>query len=162
MPGTVSNSTPLIHLAKIGQLQLLQDFYGRVIIPQSVYAECVTEGKAYDDAKLIAQADWLDIMRAEDQNLITLLNSELDRGESEAITLALEQQSDLLLLDDTDGRVKARLYGIKHTGTIGILLKARLNNKIPSLRDALDSLQDTGFWLDNRLYQKLLDEVGEG
>jgi predicted nucleic acid-binding protein len=47
MPGTVSNSTPLIHLAKIGQLELLRDFFGTLWIPPAVYRECVDEGKAY-------------------------------------------------------------------------------------------------------------------
>jgi len=37
MPGIVSNSTPLIHLAKINQLQLLHDFYKQVLVPQAVY-----------------------------------------------------------------------------------------------------------------------------
>jgi hypothetical protein len=161
MPGIVSNSPPLIHLAKIDELQLLHNFYEQVLIPQAVYDECVTEGKAYKDAGPIAQADWLAVKGVEDRNLVILLNAELDRGESEAIALALQEQSDLLLLDDAEGREKARLYGLKYTGTVGILLRAKLTNKLPSLRNALDRLQDTGFWLDNRLYQKLLQEAGE-
>jgi hypothetical protein len=161
MPGIVSNSTPLIHLAKIDELQLLHNFYGQVLIPQAVYDECVTEGKAYKDAGLIAQTDWLTVKGVEDRNLVISLNAELDRGESEAIALALQEQSDLLLLDDAEGREKARLYGLKYTGTLGILLRAKLTHKLPSLRSALDRLQDTGFWLDNRLYRKLLQEAGE-
>lgn len=161
MPGTVSNSTPLIHLAKMGRLDLLREFFGTLLIPPAVYEECVNEGRGYEDAKLIAQADWLQVRQVTDQNLVTLLNAELDRGEAEAITLALEQHADLLILDDTDGRSKARLYGLKHTGTIGILLRAKQEGKIPSLRKALEALQDTGFWLDSRLYRKLLQEVGE-
>lgn len=161
MPVIVSNSTLLIHLAKIGQFQLLHDFYGQIFIPQAVYNECVTGGKAYEDANLIEQAEWLQVVEAKDKNLVVLLNAELDRGEAEAIALALQQQSDLLLLDDAEGREKAHLYGLKYTGTIGILLKAKRTNKLQSLREALNKLQETGFWLDRRLYQKLLQEVGE-
>ena len=161
MPAIVSNSTPLIHLARIGQLDLLRDFFGKVMIPPAVYDECVVQGKAYRDAHLIAQAEWLEIKPVSDSHLVILLNAELDRGESEAIALALQQQTDLLLLDDAEGRGKARLYGLKYTGSVGLLLKAKLDGKLPSLRGALDALQDTGFWLDSRLYRKLLQEAGE-
>ena len=161
MPAIVSNSTPLIHLARIGQLDLLRDFFGKVMIPPAVYEECVVQGKAYRDAQLIAQAEWLEIKPVSDSHLVILLNAELDRGEAEAIALALQQEADLLLLGDSEGRHKARLYGLKYTGTVGILLKAKHNGKLPLLRSALDDLQSTGFWLDNRLYQKLLQEAGE-
>ena len=161
MPTIVSNSTPLIHLARIGQLGLLRDFFGNVMIPPAVFDECVVQGKAYRDALLIAQADWLETKAVSDGNLVILLNAELDRGESEAIALALQQEADLLLLDDAEGRHKARLYALKYTGTVGILLKAKHSGKLPLLRSALDDLQGTGFWLDNRLYQKLLQEAGE-
>ena len=161
MPAIVSNSTPLIHLARIGQLDLLRDFFGKVMIPPAVYEECVVQGKAYRDAQLIAQAEWLEIKPVSVSHLVILLNAELDRGEAEAIALALQQPTDLLLLDDAEGRGKARLYGLKYTGTVGLLLLAKLDGKLPSLRGALDALQDTGFWLDSRLYRKLLQEAGE-
>ena len=161
MPEVVSNSTPLIHLAKIGHLRLLPELFGTIVIPQAVYAECVLDGKPYQDAQAIAQADWLEVREVADKNLIISLAADLDRGEAEAIALALQTQSSLLLLDDAEGRSKARLYGLKHTGTIGILLKAKLENRIPSLRDALNILQETGFWLHSRLYQKLIQEAGE-
>jgi predicted nucleic acid-binding protein len=122
MPTIVSNSTPLIHFARIGQLDLLRDFFGKVMIPPAVYDECVVQGKAYRDAQLIAQAEWLETKAVNDRNLVILLNAELDRGESEAIALALQQQTDLLLLDDAEGRGKARrIYDLKYTGTVGLL-----------------------------------------
>jgi uncharacterized protein len=161
MPGTVSNSTPLIHLAKIGQLELLRDFFGTLWIPPAVYRECVDEGKAYQEAALIERADWLKIQPVTNTDLVKLLKTELDGGESEAIALALAQSADLLLLDDSDGRSKARLYGLRCTGTIGILLRARQAGKISSFRHTLDALQAGGFWLDKRLYQALLQEAGE-
>ncbi|MCP4695957.1 MAG: hypothetical protein GY862_03770 [Gammaproteobacteria bacterium] len=90
MPGTVSNSTPLIHLAKIGKLELLRDFFGTVLIPQAVFNECVAEGRGYEDATLLAQVQWLMVKPASDTNLVKLLNMDLDRGEAEAIVLALK------------------------------------------------------------------------
>jgi predicted nucleic acid-binding protein len=161
MQKIVSNSTPLIHLAKIGQLELLHNFFGNILIPQAVFDECVIEGYEHEDAILIAQAKWLFIESVTNHHLVKLLNADLDKGESEAITLSLEQSADLLLLDDGDARNKAKLYGIQHTGTIGILLRAKKVGKIDSLQTELDKLKDTGVWLNPNLYEKLLQEVGE-
>ncbi len=86
----VSNSSPLIHLTKIGKLNLLKKFFKMVLIPEAVYIECIVEGKNREDANLIKNADWIKVEKIKDDNLVRLLYSELDRGESEAIVLALE------------------------------------------------------------------------
>ncbi len=125
----VSNSTPLIHLAKIDKLDLLKEFFGEVFIPEAVYRECVLEGKGSEDSKLIEKADWIKVVRIKDETLKKSLMLELDEGESEAIVLALEVNSELLLIDDYDGREIARALGLKVTGTIGVLLKAKVSRK---------------------------------
>ncbi len=134
----VSNSTPLIHLAKIGRLELLGEFFGEVLIPEAVYRECVVE-----------------------ERLKRSLMIKLDEGESEAIVLALEKKADLILIDDYDGREVARALGLKVTGTIGILLKAKFSGRITSLKDELEKLKSTGFWLSEGLYEKILKKAGE-
>jgi len=162
MPITVSNSTPLIHLAKIRQLHLLPEFFGTLLIPQAVYTECVIEGQGHEESTLIAQANWLHLVPVANENLLTLLNSELDRGEAEAIVLALERRADRLLLDDAEGRSKARLYNLPCVGTLGILLRAHKENKLnTSFLTVLEALQASGFWLDKHLYQKLIQEIGK-
>ena len=83
------------------------------------------EGKERAEVALIRNTDWLKILQANDKKLVRLLQSSIDDGESEAITLALEIGADLILLDDSDAREKARLYGLEITGTIGILLRAK-------------------------------------
>lgn len=157
----VSNSSPIIHLAKIDQLNLLSGFFGELLIPPAVYEECITEGKGRPEVARIKQASWLRVAPVGNQNLITLLNAEVDRGEAEAIALALETQASLILLDDADAREKARLYHLKMTGLLGILLRARKSGKIVSLSKMLDALRNTGFWLSVRLTDRLLREVGE-
>jgi len=125
----VSNSTPLIHLAKIDKLDLLKEFFGEVFIPEAVYRECVLEGKGSEDSKLIEKADWIKVVRIKAETLKRSLMLELDEGESGAIVLALEVNSELLLIDDYDGREIARALGLKVTGTIGVLLKAKVSRK---------------------------------
>ena len=157
----VSNSSPIIHLAKIDQLDLLTDFFGELIIPPAVYEECIMDGKGRPEVTRIKQATGLRVVEVANQNLVKLLNAEIDRGEAEAIALALETQAPLILLDDADAREKARLYHLKITGLVGMLLRARKSGKIASLSEKLDELLNTGFWLNAGLIDRLLREVGE-
>ena len=157
----VSNSSPIIHLAKIDQLNLLNEFYGDILIPEAVYYECVSEGKKHPEVSRIKQATWLQVMPVTNKDLVKLLNSEVDHGESEAITLALETDASLILLDDADARQKARLYQLRITGTLGLLLRAKICEKIDSLSQLLLALRKTGFWITIELENRLLTEAGE-
>lgn len=125
----VSNSSPIIHLAKIGHLDLLHHQFGEIVIPQAVYAECVIDGKARPEVAAIKQATWIRVAPVVNKDLIRLLSADIDRGEAEAIALALEHPAALILLDDAEAREKARLYGLKITGILGILLSAKRTGK---------------------------------
>lgn len=161
MPQIVSNTSPLIHLAKIGQLNLLPEFFGEIAIPHAVYEECITEGKQREEIAMIKNANWLHSYNVANKNLITALQSELDNGESEAIALALETNADLILLDDAEAREKARLYNLKITGTLGILLRAKKQGKLKSFTDVMEDLLKTGFWINPSLKRRLLIEAKE-
>lgn len=45
MPETISNTSPLQYLYQAEQLELLHEFYGRIIVPHAVLAE-LSEGLA--------------------------------------------------------------------------------------------------------------------
>lgn len=156
MQKVVSNSSTIIHLAKIGKLGLLKDLFETVVVPEAVYRESALEGKERAEAELIRNADWLKILQINDKKLVRLLQSSVDDGESEAITLALEIGADLILLDDSDAREKARLYGLEITGTIGVLLRAKKEGKLSSIKETLEELRITGFWIDDELMSRLL------
>ncbi|MCD6264756.1 MAG: DUF3368 domain-containing protein [Deltaproteobacteria bacterium] len=161
MQRVVSNSSPLIHPAKIERTELLKEYFQAITIPEAVYKECVVEGKDREEVQLIKNASWIRVLRVEDRKLVKLLRSSLDDGESEAIALSLEIGADLVLLDDSDARGKARLFGLEITGTVGILLRAKKEKKIEFLREDLRRLKETGFWIRDDLGMKLLEEVGE-
>ena len=98
------NSSPLIHLARIGELELLRDLFEEVLVPEAVYRECVIEGRDRDDASKIKTASWIRITRIKNIELKKALNASLDEGESETIVLALQERADIILLDDYDVR----------------------------------------------------------
>ena len=152
------NSSPLIHLAKIKMLEILEFFFGEILVPEVVYRECVGEGGEREDAKEIEKARWIRVVNIQDEELKIALNVVLDEGESESIVLALEQSADLILLDDYEAREFARTYGLNITGTVGILMKAKKEGKITSLKEELERLRESGFWLSNDLYAQVLQE----
>lgn len=165
MAGTVSDSSTLIHLAMLGRLGLLREFFGAVVIPPAVWKEVVEEGHGRAGANEVDQAGrsgWLTVVRPNNEALVRLLKRELDEGEAEAIALALEQQADLVLLDESDARRIASVYGLPHTGIVGLLIRARAEGRIASLREELNRLRlDAGFWISEQVYQRALASVGE-
>jgi hypothetical protein len=161
LPKVVCNSSPLIHLAKIGKLELLKDYFTEISIPEAVYRECVIDGKDREDAKRIENAAWIRVVDIKNIDLKKALNTVLDGGESEAIVLALQESADLILLDDYEARELARTYGMKITGTIGLLIKAKYEGDISSIDEMLKKLRRTGFWLSDDLYTKILRDEGE-
>ena len=92
----VSNSSPLIHLAKIGQLDLLKCFFDEIIVPEAVYNECVVEGKDREDAKKIEKTEWIKVAIIRDKNLKKALTMILDEGEAESIVFALDNTDFLI------------------------------------------------------------------
>jgi len=165
MPLVISNSSTLIHLSAIGRLALLKEFYGKITIPAAVWREVVEEGKGRVGAVEVEQAHqdgWIDVISCEDEPVLRLLKRDLDEGEAEAITLSISLRADLVLLDETEARGVAELYGLQKTGVIGVLMLAKQTGKIQSLRVELEKLRDqAGFWIDEELYRQVLRAVGE-
>src|SRR5690348_1227351 len=96
----VSNSSPLIALATIDSLDLLQALYGEIHIPEEVFTEVVIRGAGRPGASEVAGAGWI-VRHAVVNRLVVaqLLESGIDAGESEAIALATEVSARLLILD---------------------------------------------------------------
>jgi uncharacterized protein len=169
MPVTVSDSSTLIHLAGIGRLDLLRRFYGEVLVPGAVFREVVTEGGERPAACLVAQAitdGWiLVVAEAKDLPLSEALQRDgrLHPGESEAIALLLERDATgLLLMDEAHGRSIARQHGLALTGILGVLLRAKREGLIASLRAELEQLRDgCGFYIHEQLIRQALSLAGE-
>jgi predicted nucleic acid-binding protein len=158
----VSNTSPLINLANIGQLHLLKQLYGEVIIPPAVYDEIVIAGGGQPGAMEGKIYDWVKVEQISNQQMGTLLQIDVDIGEAEAIVLALEMKPDLLLLDERKGRQVASNLGIKFTGILGILIEAKNNQLINAIKPIMDDLiKQVGFRISSKLYQRVLQIANE-
>jgi predicted nucleic acid-binding protein len=79
-----------------------------------------------------------------------------------ALTIPQAVWQEVVLLDETEARKIAELFGLKKTGAIGILIRAKLEGKIQDLRLELDRLRtDGGFWIEEGLFKAVLQSVGE-
>lgn len=159
----VSNTSPLSNLAIIARLDVLREQLGMVTIPPGVWAELKrlphTEAKASLERAI--ESDWLRVVP-----LIGAVPDDfafnLDNGEAEALALALESKAALILLDESAARLKAQQLGIAFTGVLGILRRARITGRIPSLKTEIVRLRaDARFFLASALEKRLLGSVGE-
>ena len=160
----VSNTSPFLNLAIIDRLSLLQKQFGEVYIPPAVLTELRVK-ESLPGSKLLQEAletGWLIVEQVEDQVLIQLLRRELDRGEAEAITLALQLGATWLLLDEREGRKIARILGLKITGILGVVMRAWREGEVSSVKGIMDELRlKANFWIASALERQILQEIGE-
>lgn len=158
----VSNTSPLVGMARIGQLKLFQQLYRELLIPEAVWQEVVVTGAGKPGAKDVREATWIKKQQVDNQGLVQALRQELDRGEAEAIALAFEVKADLLIIDERLGREMARHLGLKHMGIIGVLIEAKHKGLISQIKPNLDALSSAaGFHLSKALYNRVLKDEGE-
>ncbi len=156
----IVNTTPLIGLALIGQLDLLKQLYGEVVIPVEVQKEVLAGGPESPGFTELQNAPWIRMTSLQDSRRADLL-SDLDRGEAEVITLAQELNADLVIIDERLGRRHTRRLGLKLTGTLGVLLKAKNRGLIKAVKPLIEQLQQGGIRLDAFLVAEVLQLAGE-
>ena len=150
----VSDSSVLIALSRIGHLGLLKSLYSKIMIPQAVYDEVVQAEEERPGSAEVLAADWIEVQQVTDRVAVTLLREQLDRGESEAIVLAIEAEAQALLIDEARGRRIAQAKGLAHIGTVGIVVLAKRQGLVDSATALLDELMAVGFRMDSRLYER--------
>jgi len=157
----VSDSGPLIALARIGETNLLPGVYGDIMIPVAVQDEIMHPDRKRPGTVSFANADWLRTEAVSEQSTLRLLHDNLDAGEREAIALSLEHEAGVLLIDEALGRRVAGSLGLTITGTLGVLLLAKEENLIDEVAPVVDRLISTGFRIGDALYQSILEQAGE-
>jgi hypothetical protein len=90
----VSDTSPITNLLQIGELDLLRVLYHKIIVPPAVHSELVF---LENQKALLEKEDWIEPRELNDTSLLPELLSRVDRGEAEAIALAIEMKPDLVL-----------------------------------------------------------------
>ena len=155
----VSNTTPIISLLKLSQLDILKKLYSEISIPFAVFQE-IEAGKNKVYYQDLSKIDWINIVNIQDKQALKYF-LDLDDGESEAIILATEKGADLIIIDEKLGRFHAKHADLKVTGTIGILIKAKNQGIISELKPLLYELTEKDVWISEKLIGEILKQVGE-
>lgn len=159
----VSDTTPLISLLKIGRIDLLENLFGQVLIPQAVFDELTADERFQREADQIRRKRFMRVRAVQNPESADILKraTGLDRGESEAIVLTDELHADLLLMDEAKGRAVSFQMGFKIMGTIGVLMAAYEENELTAeeVRACVQGLQRTGRHISQKHYQMLLDRL---
>lgn len=159
----IADSSPLISLAAIHSLHLIPSLYTTVYIPDAVYREVVTEGAGRAGTTEAATAAWIERRAITDRQAVQdLLNTtNLGHGEGEVIVLATELKATLVIMDDLAARRAAQAQGLLVIGTIGILLLAKQQGLIPTVKKPIDELIAAGKYIHPALYNEALRQAGE-
>jgi predicted nucleic acid-binding protein len=137
-------------LTNISQLDLLQKVYGKI----TTTIEILTE---YGEPL----PDWVEIERVKDNYRQQLLEMQVDAGEASAIALALETPDSTIIIDDYRARRIAEKLKLNYTGTIGVIVRAKLKGIIPSIKPILAKIKQTDFRLASDVELQALKEANE-
>lgn len=146
----ISDTSCLILLEKIGELEILKNLFGTIITTPEVAEEF---GQTLPK--------WFEIREAADKNYQTIIETSVDKGEASAIALAIELEDCLLIIDDLKGRKFALQLGLTIIGTIGIIVDAKLSGIIPSVKPILQKIKSTNFRITEQLELLILKRSGE-
>jgi uncharacterized protein len=156
----IADSSPLIGLARIGQIEILRKLASRVLVPPAVRDEVTIHTPEAPGASTIRQAVWIEV-EAPDHLEVEPLAILLDRGEAEAIALAQRLPDATLLLDDARARRVAERLGIRRIGTVGLLRRAKMAGLILAVKPHLEALIANGIYIHRALFDAVLKDVGE-
>lgn len=166
MSDVVVDSTVLIYLAKLGQLERLQELFNRVFVPEAVYTEVVEEGHeaGYGDAFAVEAAieDFCQVIPVPSEltQAIEQFQETAGLGQGEAVAIGLAREHDARCLsDDHAARSTAESVGVDVGGTIFVLLEALSKGDltVDEYVAQIDELADSGFRMDASLYRRALE-----
>lgn len=152
----IADTTPLHYLVIIGEVEVLKELFGSIIIPQAVFDE-LRRDRTPRQVKdwLDSQPQWLEVKRPM-RDLDDVARS-LGSGERQAIALAIDLKADAILLDDKRAKSEARLRNIRVV-TILNILEAAAERDLLTLPDAIERLRRTNFYMPA---EELVEDVLE-
>ena len=156
----ISDTTPLSSLIQLDRLFLLKNLFSRILIPVEVAEELFQN--LHLKSIIISNESWIEICTVKNISQQSELIKLLDKGESAAISLALERHANIVLIDERKGKQIAERYGLETTGTLGILIKAKQIGLLEKIRPDIFRLKnELNFWISDSLINDILRLVNE-
>lgn len=153
----VSDAGPLISLARLDLLTVLQSLFEEVQVPDDVVVECMAR-PGNTDTMRISDALKQGLLRPCTPSVLKLPGPEV--GECAAISRALEIGA-ALLVDERAARAQAAAMGLAVTGTLGVLVRARRRGLVGPLAPLIATLRASGQRLSHQVVAQALADVGE-
>jgi predicted nucleic acid-binding protein len=155
----IVNASPVILLARIGQLELVSRLADRVLLPDAVARE-ILAGPAHDPARQVVEGGWG--QRVSPHAVAAeVVEWSLGAGESEVLSLAREQSPATAVVDDAEARACARVLGIPVIGTLGVVVRAKRKGLLSSAAAAIGLMRERGFYIADDVVAEALRTVGE-
>jgi len=156
----VSDTSPVVCLIHLKQINLLEKLFAEVLIPHSVYKELLQSDII--DNYFLQENPFFKIKNPVNTAIVKKLGKQLDIGESEAIALSIEQNPEFLLIDESLGREIALQYNLSIKGTLGILLLGKEKNYLSEIKPLIFILQnEINFRIKPSLLQLVLQQANE-
>ena len=156
----IADSSPLIVLLKSDLEDVLPGLFDEILVPEAVWQEILAGGERDVAKQKLPLLSWVDRIPAIAVSE-EIENYNLGKGETEALSLALEILEAGVILDDFAARKCARKLKIPFIGTGGLLISAKRKNLISSVSEALKTVQSEGLWLSDAIIEMLLEKAGE-
>jgi len=153
----VSDSSPLITLAKIGRLEVLNHLYRTITITPEVYDEVVVRGSGLTGSIELATCKWIAVKPIENVGAHAAAREKF--GETSAIILGRELNASLVLIDEIKARRVAREYGMAVVGCVGILEEAFGLHLLSDLAQAYRQLISAGAYIDRQILENSLNAL---
>ena len=152
----ISDTGPVIALAKTHHLNLLNLLFDDVYVIRAVFKELMA--KTGEDAEEIEWAleEFIIVERSKPATSIEIEAAlkGLGSGEKQSIEFAYEKNdASILLMDDKAGRQTAQKLNIPIIGTIGLLLLAKNNGLIENVTELLKNMRKKGYWLSDEIIE---------
>ena len=155
----IADSSALVALAVCDVLHLLEPLFGNVRVPQAVFDEVNITNKP--QAKVL-QEFLADKVVPVSLAMVTIEKSSgLGKGELEAIALYKQKSADLLLIDDARAKKTAYINNVEVMGSLGVLLLAKQQQLIVTIRPLLDKLNESDIFVSDDLLERILVLAGE-
>ena len=151
----VIDTGPLIALQRADALDVIGTLPIEFMSPAQVQQE-LNEGVQRGHAAVTAP--WLRVEKVSTP-LDAVALADLGAGEAAVIHLALERRIDLVVIDERKGRRAALAVGLRVTGALGLLGRAKVLGRIPAVRPFVERLRAD--WYDAGLLERFLGALGE-